>query len=84
MVLEALSMMMDRASTREYARGSPAMVEGHGIVRISQLLFANDTLFFCDADMTQVKYFRYVLIWIQMVSGLKIKLRKCKIIQSER
>lgn len=46
---------------------------------VTHLLFPDDTLVFCDAEVSQLAYLRQILIWFQIVSGLKINLRKCEI-----
>ena len=38
------------------------------------LLFADDTLVFCDANIDQMLILRMVLIWFEAVSGLKVNL----------
>lgn len=50
---------------------------GQGTVRGSSLL-ADDTIVICDVVGTHVEYFRKVLTWFHVVSGLKIDLRKCE------
>ena len=36
---------------------------------VSRLLFADDTLIFCDADLEQVLFLRMILIWFEAVSA---------------
>jgi hypothetical protein len=49
---------------------------------VSHLLFADDTLIFCDADSDQISNLRYVFSWFEVCSGLKINLSKSEIVFS--
>ena len=49
-------------------------------VLISHLLFADDTLIFCDADPTQLAHLRFVFLWYEAVSGLRINLGKSEMV----
>nr|XP_009603197.1 uncharacterized protein LOC104098229 [Nicotiana tomentosiformis] len=77
--MDALSKMMDRAASGGYLRGFSAPIGVLSARRVSHLLFADDTLVFCDADMDQLTCLKQVLQWFQIISGLKINLGKCEI-----
>ena len=47
---------------------------------ISHLLFADDTLIFCDADLGQLIFLRHVLTWFEAASGLKTNLGKLELV----
>lgn len=47
---------------------------------VSHILYADDTLLFCDADPTQVGYLWCVLLCFEAVSNLKLNLGKSEII----
>ena len=47
---------------------------------MSYLLFANDTLIFCDANLNQILILCMVLIWFKAVLGLKINMGKLELV----
>lgn len=53
--------------------------DGLGLM-VSHILYADNTLVFCDADPTQVGYVRCVLLYFEVVSGLKVNLEKSEMI----
>ena len=56
--------------------GSP---QNHPIL-ISYLLFADDTLIFCDTNPIKLEHLRSVFLWFEAVSGLKINLDKSEMV----
>ena len=56
-----------------------AVGRGEDLV-ISHLLYADDTLIFCQANMEHLKYLSWILMWFEVLSGLKINLNKSEII----
>ncbi|RVW88799.1 hypothetical protein CK203_034657 [Vitis vinifera] len=49
-------------------------------VQISHLLFADDTLVFCQANQDQMTYLSWLLMWFEVVSELRINLEKSELI----
>ena len=47
---------------------------------VSHLLFADDTLVFCDASQDPMAYLSWLLIWFEAISGLRINLDKSEIL----
>ena len=43
-------------------------------LQVMHLLFADDTLVMCDADIDQMLFLHLILSWFEIVSGLKINL----------
>ena len=56
--------------------GSP---QNHPIL-ISYLLFADDTLIFCDTNPIKLEHLRSVFLWFEVVSSLKINLGKSEMV----
>jgi hypothetical protein len=48
----------------------------NGVINISHLLFAGDTLVFCGANPDHLHYLRLLFLSFEAVSGLKINLAK--------
>ena len=49
-------------------------------IRISHLLFADDTIFFCDASREQLLSNRLALTCFQAFTGLKVNVSKSEIV----
>ena len=78
--MEVLGCLLNRAVEGNYFAGSRIAVgRGEDLV-ISHLLYADDTLIFCQANIEQLKYLSWILMWFEALSGLKINLNKSEII----
>jgi hypothetical protein len=51
-----------------------------GALHISHLLFADDTLIFCEANPEHLRYLRALFLCFEVVSGLKINLTKSELV----
>ena len=47
---------------------------------VSHLLFVDDTILFCDADVEQILHIRLLLLSFQAVTGLKVNVHKCEMV----
>jgi len=47
---------------------------------ISHMLFANDTVTMCDADVDQIHNLDHILMCFEAISGLKVNLQKSKLV----
>ena len=78
--MEALSCLINRAVDGNYLSDSRVANERGEELSISHLLYADDTLIFCEADLDQLKFLSWILMWFEAMSGLKINLAKSEII----
>ena len=53
--------------------------KGRSLV-VFHLLFADDTLIFCEADLDHILFLHMILIWFVEVSSLKINLGKSELV----
>ena len=78
-VMEALSRMLDvAASTGQFSSFSVDSTIGPSMM-VSHLLFADDTLIFCDAEPSQIANLRTILARFEEVSRLHINLGKSEL-----
>ena len=78
--MEALGRMLDKAVYDGHVLGFGVGSEEGRSLPVSHLLFADDTLIFCGADLDQVLFLRMILIWFEVVSELKINLDKSELV----
>ena len=80
LVMEALSRMLDvAANTRQLSGfyvGNTASIS----MMVTRLLFADDTLIFCDANPNQLVTLREILTRFEDVSGLRFNLGKSELV----
>ena len=55
--------------------------EEANLLMVSHLLFADDTLIFCEVDPNQILHLGFPLTWFEAISGLKVNLAKSEMIQ---
>ena len=79
-VMEALSKMLHRMEEGSFLRGFKVRGSTLDQVQISHLLFADDTLIFCGANVDQIGYLKCTLLCFEAVSRLKLNLGKSKMV----
>ena len=67
------------ASTGQFLGFSMSITTGPSVM-VSHLLFADDTLIFCDADPSQIANLRAILARFEGVSGFRINLGKSELV----
>ena len=80
MGMEVLSVLITRAVEGSFIFGC-SIWRGRGqAVNISHLLFADDTVVFCEAKKEYLTHLSWILFWFEAASGLKINLDKSEVI----
>jgi hypothetical protein len=69
---------MARAIQERFLSGFLVGMDGENPLMVSHLLFANDTLIFCN--VVQLEYLRRVFTWFEVVSGLRVNLQKSEMV----
>jgi hypothetical protein len=75
-VMGALSKLFSITVQRGFLSGFSVGSGSNGVINISHLLFADDTLVFCGANPDHLLYLRMLLLSFEAASGLKINLDK--------
>ena len=78
--MEAFSRLLKRVVDGNYLSGSKIAERGGVESSISHLLYADDTLLFCEANKDQLKFLSWILMWFEVLSGLRINLNKSEIL----
>jgi hypothetical protein len=79
-VMEALNKLLVRAEEGHFLRGFAVHGRNNNPLMISNLLFADDTLIFCDADLDQIGYLKCTLLCFEAVSGLWVNFGKSEMV----
>ncbi|RVW92613.1 hypothetical protein CK203_039393 [Vitis vinifera] len=77
--MEALSKLIHRAVGGGFLSGCRVNGRGGDGALVSHLLFANNTLVFCEASEDQMVHLSWLLMWFEAISGLRINLDKSEI-----
>ena len=76
LIMEVLSRLLKKTEECNLIRGFHVGDVNVVGVRISHLLFADDTILFCDAFREQLLSIRLVLSYFQTFTGLKVNIGK--------
>uniref|UniRef100_A0A2N9G1S1 Reverse transcriptase domain-containing protein n=1 Tax=Fagus sylvatica TaxID=28930 RepID=A0A2N9G1S1_FAGSY len=80
LVMEVLSRMLRKVEEEGLIRGFRAGSNAAEGLCISHLLYADDTILFCDADLDQLIYVRMVLTCFEAVTGLRVNMAKSEMV----
>ena len=80
-IMDAFSRLIDKATDAGMLSGFSVDSMDIAPLVVSHLLFANDTLIFCEADPDHLFHLRSILVWFEAISGLRINLGKSELIQ---
>nr|CAN73828.1 hypothetical protein VITISV_043065 [Vitis vinifera] len=78
--MEVFSTFLKRVVDGGFMSGCKVKGRNEERVQISHLLFAYDTLVFCQVSQDQLIYLSWLLMWFKAVSGLRINLEKSELI----
>jgi hypothetical protein len=78
--MEALSRMLTATMDHGLLTGFSVGSRNHEALAVSHLLFADDTLIFCEANSEHFRQLRCIFLCFEAVSGLKINLGKSEIV----
>ena len=79
-LMEVFSRMLRRVEGAGLIRGFKIKGRRDGGESVSHLLFANDTILFCDADVEQILHIQFLLLSFQAVTGLKVNVHKSEMV----
>ncbi|KAJ9673635.1 hypothetical protein PVL29_023281 [Vitis rotundifolia] len=78
--MEVFSILIRRAVEGGFLSGCCLRGRGGGEMMVTHLLFADDTIIFCEAKQEQVTNLSWILAWFEASSGLRINLAKSALI----
>ena len=79
-MMEVLSRMLRRVEGASLVRDFKVEGRKGGGECVTYLLFADDTILFCDADVEQILHIRLLLLSFQVVTGLKVNAHKSEMV----
>uniref|UniRef100_A0A2N9FU80 Reverse transcriptase domain-containing protein n=1 Tax=Fagus sylvatica TaxID=28930 RepID=A0A2N9FU80_FAGSY len=79
-VMEAFSRLIVKANGAGMLSGFSVGSIDSDPLEVSHLLFADDTLIFCEADPDHLFHLHSVLIWFEATSGLRVNLGKSELV----
>ena len=79
-VMETFNRLLKRAVSGGFLSSCSVLGRRGEEVQVSHLLFANDTLIFCEVKEEQLTYLCLLLMWFEPISGLRMNLEKSELI----
>jgi len=80
LIMVVLSMLLKRMEVGGFLCGFQTGSHMRGGLNISHLLFAINTILFCDSSREQLLYIQMMLISFKPITGLKINVGKSEIV----
>ncbi|RVW55567.1 Transposon TX1 uncharacterized 149 kDa protein [Vitis vinifera] len=78
--MEVLSALIRRAVQGNFIFDCRLKGRGDAEIMVSHLLFADDTILFCEASKDQLTHLGWILAWFEAAFGLRINLAKSELI----
>ncbi|RVW54294.1 putative mitochondrial protein [Vitis vinifera] len=78
--MEVLSALIRRVVEGNFISGCRLRGRGGTEMNVSHLLFADDTIIFCEARKEHLTHLGWILAWFEAASGLRINLAKSELI----
>ena len=78
--MEVLSALIRRAVQGNFISGCRLRGRGDAEIMVSYLLFADNTIVFCEASKDQLTHLGWILAWFEAASGLRINLAMSELI----
>ena len=78
--MEVLSILIRRVVDGGFLSGCRIRGRGEEEMIVSHLLFADDTIIFCEASKEQLSALSWILAWFEAASRLRINLAKSELI----
>ena len=82
-IMEGLNRMLNKVEGVGLIRGFKANGRRGGGECVLHLLFADDTILFCDVDVEQILHVRMLLLCFQVVTDLKVNVQKSEMVSIE-
>jgi len=80
LVMDAFNRMLSRAMEESFLSGFRVDNLNNSLLKISHLLFVDDTLIKCDANVDQIHNLDHILLCFEAISGLKVNLQKSELV----
>ncbi|XP_059294623.1 uncharacterized protein LOC132047621 [Lycium ferocissimum] len=74
--MEGLSKMLVTAGQHRWIKGFNPCIRNQGELEITHLLYADDSLIFCEPEREQIYHLKLILLLFEAVSGLHINFAK--------